>query len=77
MPGGRRVPRAESGSARPAEEASHGTSLNDRYSTEVHMQGYDAKLVMLDGTRRNGAGSNESQDPPAGGGGDLDDDIPF
>ena len=50
---------------------------NDRYSTEVHMQGDDAKLVMLDGTRRNGAGSNESQDPPAGGGSDLDDDIPF
>ena len=50
---------------------------NDRYSTEVHMQGYDAKLVMLGGTRRNGTGSNESQDPPAGGGSDLDDDIPF
>ena len=56
---------------------------NDRYSTEIHLQGYDAKLVMLDSANRNGGpngnsgSSNDEQDPPASGGGDLDDDIPF
>lgn len=54
----------------------------DRYSTEVSLQGYDGKLVMLDGKSDGG-----SQGSPAGGygsgssggyGGQVqDDEIPF
>jgi single-strand DNA-binding protein len=60
---------------------------NDRYTTEVVLQGYDATLVMLDG-RSEGGGSREAS--YSGGGGrqamsgpketfnqDLDDEIPF
>lgn len=57
----------------------------DRYSTEVVLQGFDAKLVMLDGPRSSGgnsddadryAGGNEgaSSNPPSR---DIDDEIPF
>ncbi|MEM9170963.1 MAG: single-stranded DNA-binding protein [Pseudomonadota bacterium] len=60
----------------------------DRYSTEVVLQGYGGVLTMLDG-RRDAAGGGDFGDPgpslPQGGadmGGapasyDLDDDIPF
>ena len=60
---------------------------NDRYSTEVVLQGFDSKLVMLDGPRdgqgggggqSGGAGGGQgggNGGPPAGGG--LDDEIPF
>lgn len=47
----------------------------DRYSTEVVLQGFDAKLVMLDGKvggrgeDRGGAGA------PAGAASDMDDDL--
>lgn len=55
----------------------------DRYSTEVVLQGFDAKLVMLDGP--SGGQSQQRQEPQQqsrGGGGpqyseDLDDDTPF
>lgn len=53
---------------------------NDRYSTEVVLQGFDAKLVMLDGAPNRGGGSTTNnggdwqQDAPAD---DLDDSIPF
>lgn len=51
---------------------------NDRYSTEIVLQGFDAKLVMLDSA--NGE-SREQQQSDNGGGGsnydDLDDDVPF
>lgn len=61
---------------------------NDRYSTEIVLQGYDAKLVMLDGPRNDGGSQqqNRSQqhqsDPYAGEARrpareELDDDIPF
>lgn len=47
---------------------------NDRYSTEVVIQGFGGKLEMLDGA---GGGTGERKqsydDPPP----DLDDDIPF
>jgi single-strand DNA-binding protein len=52
---------------------------HDRYSTEVVMQGYNAKLVMLDGKN----GSERSSDPQAPlkalppAYADLDDEIPF
>ncbi|MFW2829891.1 single-stranded DNA-binding protein [Sphingomonas sp. ID0503] len=60
----------------------------DRYSTEVHLQGYDAKLILLD--HRAGEGSSDGAGASGGGtphgatGGarpafdsDLDDDVPF
>ncbi len=52
-------------------------SGNDRYSTEIVLQGYDAKLILLGGKPQ---GQNEPQeripgsvDTPI----DLDDEIPF
>lgn len=54
---------------------------NDRFSTEVVLQGFDAKLIMLDGP------TGQKQDNPAMGNGggrsrapvddDLGDEIPF
>lgn len=60
-------------------------SGNDRYSTEVVLQGYDSKLVMLDGVSGNGGGAQSNSGQQSGGnqqsGGsyaeDLGDDIPF
>jgi single-strand DNA-binding protein len=56
----------------------------EKYSTEIVLQGFDAKLVMLDGRQESG-GRSESDDGgfgerAAGGGGGaggLDDEIPF
>jgi single-strand DNA-binding protein len=51
----------------------------EKYSTEIVLQGFDAKLVMLDGRQESG-GRSESDDAGSGGGGaggDLDDEIPF
>ena len=63
---------------------------NDRYSTEVVLQAYDATLTMLDSKRNgNGAaarstspsandgGANPPQPPAATGSDQFDDDIPF
>lgn len=67
-------------------------SGNDRYSTELILQGFDAKLQMLDGpsgerqtnTQQRGQSSyDDYDDEPTRGGApanfsrDLDDDIPF
>ncbi|WP_267348109.1 single-stranded DNA-binding protein [Sphingomonas sp. GM_Shp_2] len=67
-------------------------SGNDRYSTEIVLQGFQAQLVMLDGPgngqengQRDGAGrgarSGGSAGRPGGSTGgfadDLDDDVPF
>ena len=53
----------------------------DRYTTEVVMQPYKSTLTMLDRRNRNGDGGNEPGNDDfgsgAGGGGDLDDEIPF
>ena len=60
----------------------------DKYSTEIVLQGFDAKLVMLDSAGSNSGGGNSQQsggnyDAPDHGGGsggarDLDgDSIPF
>ncbi|MEH3105983.1 MAG: single-stranded DNA-binding protein [Sphingomonas fennica] len=46
-------------------------SGNDRYSTEVVLQGFDAKLVMLDGRGEGGGGGG------GGGGRDYDDGGDF
>ena len=59
----------------------------DRYSTEIVLQGFGGKLVMLDG-RPNGQGDGSGQSgggsgygggsgQSGGGGSDLDDEIPF
>ena len=55
----------------------------DRYSTEIVLQGFDAKLVMLDGkssgdnnSASTGGGGDDGFIPPQDGGG-LDDAIPF
>ena len=67
-------------------------SGQDRYSTEVVLQGFDATLVMLDGPDGGGGGGGYSDDRSGGydsgqqsggslGGpapaGDIDDEIPF
>jgi len=58
----------------------------DRYSTEIVLQGFDAKLVMLDGKKSEGGEHTPrtpdgSQGAPVNTGGgfadDLDEDIPF
>lgn len=54
---------------------------NDRYSTEVVLQGFNSTLTMLDG-RRDGDDGSQSQDSGSGsqgsfGGGDMDSEIPF
>ena len=50
---------------------------NDKYSTEIVLQGFNAKLDMLDSRPRDaGTSSDDSgwdSEPPA----DMDDDIPF
>lgn len=54
-------------------------SGNDRYSSEIYLGGFDAKLVMLsgkqDGQQHDGGASDPSN--MHGGHDDLDDDIPF
>lgn len=54
---------------------------NDRYSTEVVLQGFDAKLIMLDGPSGERKPETEKRDSygnqPANFSRDLDDDIPF
>lgn len=61
---------------------------NDRYSTELVMQGFDAKLIMLDGPNQgNGERQQERQQSSgrqqhssghqANFSNDLDDDVPF
>lgn len=60
-------------------------SGQDRYSTEVVLQGFNSALTMLDGRGEGaGAGGGEGGFVPSGGGGkgpafndSLDDEIPF
>lgn len=57
-------------------------SGNDRYSTEIVLQGFDAKLVMLDGKSEGGTQYREHDAPQSAGAGgrpyqDLDDEVPF
>ena len=54
----------------------------DRYSTEVVLRGFDAKLLMLDGNSGGGQRTPDGSQgsPPDNGGSnydDLDDSIPF
>lgn len=50
-------------------------SGNDRYSTEVVLQGFNSSLIMLDGNKSEG--SSTSRQTKASFSQDLDDDIPF
>ncbi len=58
-------------------------SGQDRYSTEVAVQGFNGTLVMLDGKpegsqSQGGYGQSSQGGAPAGGGyGGMDDEIPF
>ncbi len=61
-------------------------SGNDRYSTEVVLQGFGSTLTMLDGRGDSGDGGGYMADQQTGGGGgnenapasgDMDDEIPF
>jgi len=47
-------------------------SGNDRYSTEVVLQGFNGTLTMLDG-----AGGQQSEQPQQPANNDMDDEIPF
>jgi single-strand DNA-binding protein len=47
---------------------------NERYSTEIVLGQFDAKLVLL--SKREGGGDERQDDPPPPRG-DLDDEIPF
>ncbi|MEZ5897460.1 MAG: single-stranded DNA-binding protein [Parvularculaceae bacterium] len=53
----------------------------DRYSTEVVLQGFNSTLTMLDGRRDGGGGSDfgggRDNNASSGGSFELDDDIPF
>ena len=57
-------------------------SGTDRYSTEIVLQGYDAKLILLSGRRDDGDEGGRSESGGGGGQGgggrsDMDDEIPF
>lgn len=56
-------------------------SGNDRYSTEVVLQGYGGTMLMLSGRPDSGGYSEQASDPggsaPAPENNDLDDEIPF
>jgi len=48
----------------------------EKYSTEIVLQGFDSKLIMLS-PRKEGAQQPQPAPPPADGGELLDDEIPF
>lgn len=57
-------------------------SGNDRYSTEVVLQGFGATLTMLDsagsgGSSGSGGGHGSGNDGGSAGSDDVDDEIPF
>lgn len=52
-------------------------SGQDRYSTEVVLQGFDSKMIMLDGKPSDNQSSQSSDFGKSGGGADFDDGIPF
>ena len=56
-------------------------SGQDKYSTEILIQGYNSSLTMLGGANQNNIGSQDNKqsfdDSSAPNQSDLDDDIPF
>ena len=52
----------------------------DRYSTEIVLQGFDGKIVLLDAKRDDAPQAGGYDAPPSAGAkgvGDIDDEIPF
>jgi single-strand DNA-binding protein len=49
----------------------------DRYSTEVVLQGPDARILLLDGKPQSGSSSAPAQREQAALATELDDDVPF
>jgi single-strand DNA-binding protein len=55
-------------------------SGNDRYSTEIVLQGYSASLTMLDSSQTGQTNQDQGSDDPGefgGGAGPMDSEIPF
>lgn len=52
-------------------------SGQDRYSTDVVLQGFGSTLTMLDGKQDGQSGGQGNNGGYGGGGRDLDDEIPF
>ncbi len=57
-------------------------SGQDKYTTEVVLQGFNGELIMLDSRGGDGGGDYASSEPTGGGWdsgppGDMDDEIPF
>lgn len=56
-------------------------SGQDKYSTEIVLQGFNSTLQMLDGKRdgdtADSYGSQQAAPAPAGGGADFGDEVPF
>ena len=50
---------------------------NDRYSTEIVLTGFDAKLVMLNGKQDGDQGGQQAQQQQGPADWDLEDDVPF
>lgn len=50
---------------------------NDRYSTEIVLTGFDAKLVMLSGKQDGNQGGQQGQQAQEPADWDLEDDVPF
>lgn len=50
---------------------------NDRYSTEIILSGFDAKLVMLSGKQDGSQGGQQAQQEQGPSDWDLEDDVPF
>lgn len=56
---------------------------NDRWSTEIVLSGFDAKMIMLDGASGSGGGAAKGQEdaygglPKTGPRSDMADEIPF
>jgi single-strand DNA-binding protein len=50
---------------------------NDRYSTEIVLTGFDAKLVMLSGKQEGDQGGQQAQQEQGPADWDLDDEVPF
>lgn len=50
---------------------------NDRYSTEIVLSGFDAKLVMLSGKQEGDQGGQQAPQAQGPADWDLEDDVPF
>lgn len=49
----------------------------ERYTTEIVLQSFDAKIILLDGSNRNGGGAGRASDSSGYHHSELDDEVPF